>query len=234
MAPSPDAPFDAVLFDAGGVLVVPTPEVFGPVVERFGGDGSTPAIVRAHYAGISAMDRHSLESQHWPVYGRSFVAACGVSIEVLDDAASAFSDELFADIDNWRFPLAESVAALRRLHHLGIRMGVVSNADGQIAETLRREGVCQVGDGTGVPVEVVIDSNVVGVSKPDPRIFAFALDAMGLDPERVVYVGDAISKDVIGARNAGLHPIHVDPYGDHPDADHDRISSLHELVAWLI
>jgi hypothetical protein len=36
--------------------------------------------------------------------------------------------------------------------------------------------------------------------------------------------------DVGSARAAGLHPILLDPYDDHPDADFDRIHSLIELV----
>ena len=62
-----------------------------------------------------------------------------------------------------------------------MRLGVVSNADGLIAERLRAQEILQVGPGMGVPVECVIDSGVVGVMKPDARIFEIALTAMGLD-----------------------------------------------------
>ena len=40
------------------------------------------------------------------------------------------------------------------------------NASGQIEGVLRRMAVCQVGDGAGAPVRCVVDSHVVGVSKP--------------------------------------------------------------------
>ena len=46
--------FDAVLFDAGGVLLLPDPEVFGPLLAYYGGDPSIGAHRRAHYAGMYA------------------------------------------------------------------------------------------------------------------------------------------------------------------------------------
>ncbi len=111
----------------------------------------------------------------------------------------------------WRFPIAASVTALAALHERGIPIGVVSNAAGQIESVLRRAGVCQVGEGDAVPVRCVVDSHVVGVAKPDPRIFAPALAALGCTAERVAYVGDSVTIDVAGARAAGLQPVLLDP-----------------------
>ena len=82
-----------------------------------------------------------------------------------------------------------------------------------------------------MPVECVIDSGVVGVMKPDARIFEIALTAMGLDADDVWYVGDMPAIDVVGARRAGIRPFVVDPLGLHADADYDAVSSLAELAA---
>ena len=102
---------------------------------------------------------------------------------------------------------------------------------GQIEAVLRRSGVCQVGPGDGVEVRCVVDSHVVGVAKPDPAIFGHAaVHFPGIAPDRIAYVGDSVTMDVGGARAAGLHPILVDPYDDHPDADFDRITSLDDLL----
>ena len=79
----------------------------------------------------------------------------------------------------WRWPIPESVAALKALSAAGVPLGVVSNASGQIAEVLSRSGVCQAGDGVTRPVRVVVDSHVVGVAKPDPLIFDHALPFFG-------------------------------------------------------
>ena len=110
-------------------------------------------------------------------------------------------------------------------------MGVVSNASGQIAEVLARSGVCQEGDGPHTPMRVIIDSHVVGVAKPDPHIFDFALSHFeGIELSRIAYVGDSVTMDVGGARAAGLHPILLDPHDDHPGADFQRLTSLMELL----
>jgi putative hydrolase of the HAD superfamily len=227
------ARFGAVVFDAGGVLVIPTHEVLGPLVVRYGGDGSERAIHRAHYAGMRAQDVCAIPERDWLVYRTAFLSAVGVGSDRLGKA----SDELLAawvsDPDLWRWPVAESIEALKRLNDVGVPIAVVSNAEGQIEATLARTGVCQVGPGPGARVEVVIDSHVVGVAKPNPAIFEFALEVLGLEPLRVLYVGDSVSKDVVGARNAGLHPLHLDPYGDHPDARHDRIRSLNDVLPWV-
>jgi putative hydrolase of the HAD superfamily len=131
----------------------------------------------------------------------------------------------------WRWPIPESVKAIDALHAQRMPMGVVSNASGQIAEVLQRSGVCQVGDGPLTPMRVVIDSHVVGVAKPDPHIFDFALVHFPeFDRGRIAYVGDSVTMDVGGARAAGLYPVLLDPHDDHPGADFACISSLEDLV----
>jgi putative hydrolase of the HAD superfamily len=76
---------------------------------------------------------------------------------------------------------------------------------------------------------------VVGVSKPDPAIFAVALEALGIpDAERstVVHVGDSLRYDVTGAIAAGVRPVHLDPHGYCPaPAGHEHIRRLDEIVA---
>jgi putative hydrolase of the HAD superfamily len=108
---------------------------------------------------------------------------------------------------------------------------VVSNASGQIEDVLARSGVCQVGDGNGCSMRVIVDSHVVGIAKPDPRIFDFALEHFrDIDRSRIAYVGDSVTMDVAGGRAAGLHPVLLDPFDDHPGADFDRIRTLSELL----
>ena len=71
-------------------------------------------------------------------------------------------------------------------------MGIVSNSDGHVEQEMVRNEICQVGPGPGVPVQAIIDSGVVGVAKPDPAIFDFALPSLELDPSEVIYVGDSV------------------------------------------
>lgn len=221
--------FDAILFDAGGIFVLPDPTVLGPLLAWFGGDPSIDTHRRAHYAGMAAKSATGKGEAFWEEYNHTYVAAIGVPAHEVHEAAAALGATRTAHL--WRWPIPESVAALRALHATGMPVGVVSNASGQIEGVLRRSGVCQVGEGPGTPVRVVIDSHVVGVAKPDPAIFDHALPYFaGIARQRIAYVGDSVTMDVGGARAAGLHPILLDPHDDHPDADFERITSLGDLL----
>jgi putative hydrolase of the HAD superfamily len=116
---------------------------------------------------------------------------------------------------------------LARLARSGRRLAVVSNAEGQVEQDL-------IAAGLGQYLETVVDSHRVGVSKPDPRIFAICLARLGAIADQCVYVGDVPAFDVVGAQAAGIAPILLDPHGLH-DALHDvvRIRSLAELPGLL-
>lgn len=220
----------ALLFDAGGVLVLPDPRVLGPLLSVFGGDTDHEMHRRAHYAGMAAKSRARADEHDWEIYDRTYVEVIGVPEHDLDEAAVVLGHTRSPYL--WRFPIAESVEALRRLADRGVAIGVVSNASGQVEAALRRAAVCQVGLGPGAPVRCVVDSSVVGVAKPDPAIFDHALVHFdGIDRSEIAYIGDSVTMDVEGAYGAGLRPILLDPYDDHPGLDVERIRSLAELLA---
>lgn len=221
--------FDAVLFDAGGILVLPDPTVIGPLLSYYGGDPSIDRHRRAHYWAMRAKSVAGSGESDWAEYNRAYVEAIGVREDERDEATAMLARTRTAHL--WRWPIPESVEALRVLHASGVPIGVVSNASGQIEQILSRSAVCQVGDGPATPVRVVVDSHVVGVAKPHPAIFEPALEHFeGIARERIAYVGDSVTMDVHGAMAAGLHPVLLDPYGDHPDADFLRIGSLWDLL----
>jgi putative hydrolase of the HAD superfamily len=221
--------FDAMLFDAGGIFLLPDPTVLAPLLAPYGGDSSTEVHVRAHYRGMAAKSAAGSTEKFWDDYNVAYVEYVGVPAH--DVAYAAHVLERTRNAFVWRWPLAESVEALAKLVAAGMPVGVVSNASGQIEEMLQRSGVCQVGDGPLTSVRVIIDSHVVGVAKPDARIFEHALvHFAGIEPSRIAYVGDSVTMDVGGARAAGLHPILLDPFDDHANADFDRIRSLLELL----
>jgi putative hydrolase of the HAD superfamily len=227
---APDAiGFDAILFDAGGVFVLPDPTVLGPLLGYYGGDPSIEAHCRAHYFAMAAKSASGAGESFWHDYDLAYVRSLGVPDHDVEIAADALGRSRNAY--TWRWAIPDSVTALAALHEQGAALGVVSNASGQIADVLFRSGVCQEGDGPFTPVRVIVDSHVVGVAKPDPGIFDHALvHFAGIERQRIAYVGDSVTMDVGGARAAGLHPILLDPYDDHPDADFDRITSLLDLL----
>jgi HAD superfamily hydrolase (TIGR01662 family) len=223
--------FDAVLFDAGGVLVLPDPTVIAPLLVRYGGSTDTDAHRRAHYAGMKAKSDLDEPEGSWGVYDEAYVAAVDVDPDDLDEAAFVLGRTRTAWL--WRWTIPETRAALETLSSAGVPMGVVSNASGQIEAMLRRE-ICQVGAGDHVEMRCIVDSHVVGVTKPDPAIFDHALRYFAeFDRSRIAYVGDSVTMDIGAARAAGLHPILLDPYDDHPDADFERIAAVADLAADL-
>jgi putative hydrolase of the HAD superfamily len=89
---------------------------------------------------------------------------------------------------------------------------VISNSDGRVAEALDAVGLGEV-------FEVIVDSRIAGVEKPDPRIFHVALEGMQLAAADALYVGDLYEVDVVGARRAGMDVILLDPAGAHAGRD---------------
>jgi putative hydrolase of the HAD superfamily len=79
-------------------------------------------------------------------------------------------------------------------------------------------------------VGAIFDSTVIGVAKPDPRIFEMALDALAVPAAHAIHVGDTPGADVDGARAAGVRPVLIDPYDFHSDLDVERVSSLLDVV----
>jgi putative hydrolase of the HAD superfamily len=224
--------FDAVLFDAGGVLVLPDPTVLGPLLAFYGGDPTIERHRRAHYAGMKAKsDARSAEAS-WDVYDHAYVDAVGVDTDLVDEAAIVLGRTRTEWL--WRWMIPETRHALDELAAHDVAMGVVSNASGQIAQILMRE-VCQLGDGDHVAMRCVVDSHVVGVAKPDPAIFEHALPQFaGIDRARIAYVGDSVTMDIGAARAAGLHGVLLDPYDDHVGADFDRIRAVSDLLPSLL
>jgi len=78
----------------------------------------------------------------------------------------------------------------------------------------------------GVPVDAVIDSTIVGASKPDQRIFRVALRHAGAQATAAVHVGDMLWADVDGASRAGIPAVHLDPARACRARQHRHVRSL--------
>ena len=83
----------------------------------------------------------------------------------------------------------------------------------------------------------IIDSTVLGIAKPDARIFEAALSELGVTPAEAIYVGDSYTADMIGGKNAGMWTAWL--VGDQDKACPDptmvdvQLSHLHELTDFL-
>jgi len=221
---------DAVLLDVGGVFHLPDHDRIVAAVARAGVDVDPRDLDRAHYAGVRALtDFREGDREIWLAYNRGYAHALGADGRV-EEVAEILLNE-FTTGGVWTRVIPEARDALAALRATGVKLAIVSNADGSVEAQLAADGICQVGLGPGVEVDAVLDSSVVGVAKPDPAIFVAALDRCGVTPEHAVHVGDTPAADVDGARAAGVTPVLVDPYDDHPDLDVTRVRGLADVVA---
>jgi FMN phosphatase YigB (HAD superfamily) len=232
MAPLSEGPV-AVLLDAGGVFVLPDPDRILGAFTRAECSVPRGVLADAHYRAAARfgihLDVEACWTEAWLEYLQTYVDECGVPQDRRDEAHRHLDSE-FADAALWVEPVPGSREGLQALADAGVRLGIVSNADGMMGPRLAQLELCQVGPGIGVDIECVVDSGNVGVMKPDPRIFQAAIDLLGLEPDQVWYVGDMPAIDVVGARRAGIRPYLMDPLGLHLDAGYERISSLAALA----
>ena len=224
-----DGRIDAVLLDSGGVLMLPDPDRMGRALASLGGSGDPETCRRAHYASMREVDR--LGEADWAAVDRALAREAGVPDDRVDEAIPLLDDVYLRQA--W-VPIPGVAEALVALQEAGYTLAVVSNASGTMEEMLSEHRICSVGGTEHADVAVVVDSDVVGVEKPDPKIFSFALDALDVSPERCIYVGDTVHFDVNGSRAAGLLPVHVDPYRLCPDDDHPHVGSVPELAEALV
>ena len=221
----------AVIFDVGGTLVHPDWPRLGQLVQTETGILFTAAeMYKAFYAmlqSINAELKAGINSRrereaHW-VFVETF-RALGIDeakcLRIRAHLAAAHQERHL-----WCEPDSEAATVLFHLKRAGLRVGVISNTeDGRVKESLALADLAS-------HFEFVIDSHLVGCSKPDATIFQFALDQLGLEPLAVTYVGDSYGYDVIGARSAGLCPILVDRMNAYEsEIGLTRIRSLSELI----
>lgn len=106
-------------------------------------------------------------------------------------------------------------------------MMLVSNFYGNVDTVLRTYDVRKYFQG-------VIESAVVGVRKPDPRIFMLGVVALGLQPEEVMVVGDSLKKDILPAESIGCHTAWLKGKGwteEENAATHDsQIKKLSDVI----
>lgn len=105
-------------------------------------------------------------------------------------------------MDSVKARTQESRSVLEALKQRGDRMVLVSNFYGNINAVL-----CDFNlDGL---FEDIIESAVVGIRKPDPRIFELGVKALGVEAQEVTVVGDSMEKDILPAKSIGCHTIWI-------------------------
>jgi HAD superfamily hydrolase (TIGR01509 family) len=230
---------DAVLLDAGGTLVRLDFEWMSDMLATLGHAVDTAALRRAEVEGRRRYDasggRPLAPDDPHPALGSAgdinayfggMLEAAGVPPGLLGAAGAAMHARQAEPVGLWARPVEGAAVTLTALRERGLRLAVVSNSDGRAEAHLVHAGVRG-------GLEFVVDSQIAGFEKPDPRLFRIALERMEVAAEHALYVGDIRSVDEAGALAAGLHVVIIDPYGDYVPPDAPSIPSIGALPDFI-
>jgi putative hydrolase of the HAD superfamily len=197
---------EAVIFDFYGTLAhwADTQDANYEAVFASFGYELPPAMGEGYFSLYNGVDHaeHSVSEDAYEAWVRfrlgELARACGVDAtdrEALVDA--------LRDLD--RHPMVaypEAAETLGLLREAGVTVGVCSNWGWELDAYLEQVGLLGL-------VDCAITSARVGSRKPHPGIYASSVEALGVRPEQVVFVGDSWEPDVRGPRRVGMTAVHV-------------------------
>jgi HAD superfamily hydrolase (TIGR01549 family) len=221
-------PLETLFLDAGGVLVFPNWYRVSDTLRRYGIEVAPEALWAAEPHAKRIIDegshvRSTTDAQRAWLYMDLVFERAGIAPSDAVDAAVRELAAYHAEHNLWEHVPNDVVPALERLRAAVPKLVVVSNANGVLHRMFDRVGLAGFFD-------VICDSCVEKVEKPDPRYFQLALERSGSRRETTTMVGDLYHVDVIGARNAGLDAILLDPTGLYAEADCERVDTLAALA----
>jgi putative hydrolase of the HAD superfamily len=188
-------------------------------------EGLDPALVEGIEPG-RVREAFLIEMRHYAAHAHEARDSTSLA-ELRRECAAILSRELSREVGVEAMMAAIRFAAypdarpaLEQLRAAGLTIVCVSNWDFELELVLAQVGLADLFD------DVVV-SALVGTRKPDPAIFARALELAGCTAEEAVHVGDS-EEDVAGARAAGIRVLRIDRDG--PGGD---LSSLADLPAAL-
>jgi HAD superfamily hydrolase (TIGR01549 family) len=223
---------DAVLIDAGGVLVDPNWRTVAEVLARHGVAADPDDLAAADPFLKRELDDADLVHGSTDVVRRERWMARllrHARIAADPEAIEAANDELevmHLERGLWDVVLDGAAEALDDLRAAGLRLSLASNAEPLLRRRLGELGLEHRFDHLAI-------SGEIGIEKPDARFFTGALDALGVSADSAIHVGDLYEVDVVGARSAGLDAVLVDAADLSTDRDCARIRSLAELPALI-
>jgi putative hydrolase of the HAD superfamily len=206
----------AVFLDALGTLVELEPP-WVSLRQRIPAEVSDGRLVAAVRAEMDYYREHAHEGRDPASLADLRQRSAAVLSRALDFEVSA--DQLVEAVRMSAYP--DAVPALTGLRRRGLRLVAVSNWDCSLGRVLERTGLEGLLDGA-------ISSAEAGAPKPDPAIFAAALELVGCEPADALHVGDTRDEDVVGAHAAGIRALLLDRDGGEGD-----ISSLAQIEEHL-
>ncbi len=212
---------DAVLFDLDDTLLDRRASfrafAAGFIAERFP-DGNLPDDPEAMIALMEALDQGGYGKKS--VLYETIVEKWNLRGETAGELTAAH----YRAFARYVVPDPDMEAVLDALKPK-YRLGLITNGstEGQHAK-LDRLGI-------RARFGAVVVSGDIGIHKPDPRIFELCLSALGVAPDRAVYVGDHYENDVLGAQRAGLRAVWY-PNGPQ-NANVPAVARLRDVLEFL-
>jgi HAD superfamily hydrolase (TIGR01509 family) len=190
----------AILFDAGNTLLFLDYARMAAGVSTALGVSLSGAELASHASkAAQAMERAETDQERATAYLEALFLLGGIPAKRLGEVRACLA-RMHEQRHLWCSVPESTRTALARLKAAGLLLGVVSNSEGRVEEALEAAGLRDYFD-------VVVDSGVLGIEKPDPRIFQAALQQLRVAPEEALYVGDLYEVDVLGAQSAGMEAV---------------------------
>jgi FMN phosphatase YigB (HAD superfamily) len=208
-----------IFFDVGNTLLFPGPQILAPLHERklVPSREQWQAIERRTKREFDAAMEHGDDHSFWQIFYSHLLRELQIHDHQL---RGALVDATHRSV-NWTEIRPGTREILQRL---GRRypLGIISNADGKIAELLEHSGIADC-------FAAITDSGLVGCEKPQAAIFEAALRGMNAAPTQSLYVGDIFSVDYLGATRSGMKAVLLDVCGAYRESGLPRVESLEEL-----
>lgn len=226
-----------LFFDAGNTLILFDYDLIARTVTEAGFPVTSDQVMRAEYAVRFAVDEllaPYLLDPHTPVPPMSEITPYG-NFHGHIFTELGVPDRFYPEIDLklkalygqlWKVVAPGTAEALDRLKQKGHRLNVISNSDGSVERILKEVGLRPY-------FERVFDSYIVGLEKPNPDFFRFAMNEVDADPRESMYFGDFYSIDYLGSRKAGMTGVLFDRGALYKHVSCTRVTRLSEIEALL-
>ena len=232
------AVLDAVLFDWGDTLMQ---FAYDPDLVTAGHRAGLEAVGNADLPEVERVTAHfrehyeplfwvpgTVEEIEYPGLVRELLEHFGISVD--DEQLGRFLEAEHAAWEPARLLAAETHALLESLRGHGLKLALVSNAFDPgwlLQRDLEQMGLAE-------RLDFAVFSSEIGKRKPHPEIFRRALDAIGAEPERALFVGDRLYEDVRGAGELGMTTVQAvwfraDEHPDGREPDHQAFTQMDVL-----
>jgi len=213
----------AIFFDAAGILYTrsgPTEQYALNLLKEQGYSVELNQDQMEHQFALKSQANRSLISHG--KYWDEFLRMRGINNP---GQRKAFADEII-HYSNDVQPMPGGREALAGLKARGFRMGIITDTMYPVEWKMRRlekAGVAEF-------IDIVACSTDLGVHKPDPAIYAYALEQAQLEPKEAVFVGH-LGVELQGAHQAGMVTIAINPHsGANADYACDNLLGLLSLT----